>query len=358
MWRIQGSMSPFSLGCQPTPGIGARRYTNGLPKWGPADTLRGSKPFMRNVPLGKSELRTSRLAYGCWRLGGLEGGELTPERAEHGRRAVLAAYEAGYTLFDNADIYCHGESERMFGRVLKEVSGMRERILIATKCGVRRAGDPKSDAPYRYDFSAAHISRSCEESLQRLGVETIDLYQLHRPDLLCDPVEVAGAFSRLRQEGKVREFGVSNFRPSQVTMLQQACPMPLVVNQVEISLARADCLLDGTLDQCLALRMTPLAWSPLAAGRLGTSDPIDLRDPDHARRLHIRELLDLIARERGTTRTSVAMAWLLKHPSGIVPIVGSTDPKRIQELTQAEDLNLSREDWYRLLEASLGQRLP
>jgi predicted oxidoreductase len=270
----------------------------------------------------------------------------------------MAAYEAGYTFFDHADIYGGGEAERVFGQALKKVSGMRERVRIGSKCGIRRAGDPKPESPYRYDFSAGHILWSCEQSLKRLGIETLDLYQLHRPDYLCDPSEVASAFSRLRQAGKVREFGVSNFRPAQLTMLQRACPMPLVVNQVEISLTRLDCFHDGTLEQCLTEQITPMAWSPLAGGRLGTNDPIDLRDPDHARRIHIREVLDLVARERGTTRPVVAMAWLLKHPSNILPIVGSTDPSRIKELTVAADLELSRDEWYRLLESALGQRLP
>jgi predicted oxidoreductase len=313
---------------------------------------------MQTLQLGRSQLIATRIAYGCWRLGGPEGAELSSDRTSQGRKAVLAAFEAGYNLFDHADIYCSGEAERIFGQALKETPGMRDRILIASKCGIRRQGDPKPESPYRYDFSAGHIIWSCEQSLKRLGVDTIDLYQLHRPDYLCDPQEVAGAFSRLKQAGKVREFGVSNFVPSQLALLQKACPMPLIVNQVEISLARLDCFEDGTLDQCLAEGITPMAWSPLAAGRLGATDPIDLRDPDHARRIHVREVLDLVARERQSTRPVVALAWLLKHPSRIVPIVGSTDPGRIAELTQAVDLELSRDEWYRLLEAARGQRLP
>jgi predicted oxidoreductase len=313
---------------------------------------------MQTVQLGQSELLCSRLAYGCWRLARSEGCPLTPDRIAQGRRAVIAAYEAGYTLFDHADIYCNGEAERTFGRVLKQITGMRDRIVIASKCGVCRQGNPNQDSPYRYDFSAGHIIWSCEQSLKRLGVETIDLYQLHRPDYLCDPAEVAAAFSRLQQTGKVRYFGVSNFRPSQVTMLQRACSMPLVVHQVEVSLAALDCFHDGTLDQCLTEKITPLAWSPLAAGRLASNDPIDLRDPDHARRIHVREVLDLIARDRGTVRPIVAMAWLLKHPSKIIPIAGSSDPARIVELTRSADFEMSRDEWYRLLEAALGKRLP
>jgi predicted oxidoreductase len=217
---------------------------------------------MNTFLLGTSSLVSSRLAYGCWRIGGDGASEAD------GRKAIIAAYEAGYTLFDHADIYGRGAGETIFGRVLKKVAGMRPRIIVATKCGIRFAGDPTPEAAFRYDFSAQHILRACDASLKRLGVERIDLYQLHRPDYLMDPAEVAGAFDTLRRAGKVREFGVSNFRPSQVALLQKACPMRLIVNQLEISLANRTCLDDGTLDQCLAEKMTPLAWSPLAGGLL------------------------------------------------------------------------------------------
>lgn len=314
---------------------------------------------MKTTLIGTSPLETTRLAYGCWRLAGTwEPKEVTPEKVEQGRKAALAAYEAGFTLFDHADIYCHGVSESIFGRLLKEVSGMRERILIATKCGIRFAGEPNPDSPQRYDFSHQHILGSCEQSLKRLGVETIDLYQLHRPDFLMDPEEVAAAFSKLKQEGKVREFGVSNFLPSQVAALQKACPMPLIVNQVEISLARLACLYDGTLDQCLAENLTPLAWSPLGGGVLGSGYVARPQDTRRARLQPLLVALDEIASERGTTRTVVALAWLLKHPSNIVPIVGSVQPERIREAVQADALELSREEWYRLLVLARGEPLP
>lgn len=194
---------------------------------------------MKTIPLGKSSLQSTRLAYGCWRLAGTwNPGEVTLAAEAAGRTAVRAAFEAGYTLFDLADIYCGGVSEKIFGQTLKEIPGMRERILIATKCGIRPPGQPAPDAPYRYDFSPEYITSSCEQSLRRLGVETIDLYQLHRPDYLMNPADVAAAFEQLRKSGKVREFGVSNFRPSQLAALQAACPMPLLVNQIEISLGR------------------------------------------------------------------------------------------------------------------------
>ena len=312
---------------------------------------------MDSIPL-TSAIQVTRLAYGCWRVLGPEGAEINADREAAARKAIAAAFESGYTFFDHADVYADGAAEKVFGDVLKEVSGMRERVVIATKCGIRRKGNPNPDSPYRYDFSADHIIKSCEQSLKRLGVETIDVYQLHRPDYLMDPAEVADAFSRLKQQGKVREFGVSNFKPHQVTLLQSACPFRLIVNQLEISLARLDCFEDGTLAQCLAEKMLPMAWSPLAGGRLAETLPIDINSPEHARRIGLRETLDDIARDYGVTRTIIALAWLLKHPAKIIPIVGSARPERIREAAQAEKVPVSRDEWYRLMEAARGERLP
>ena len=309
---------------------------------------------MKTIAIGSSALTASRLAYGCWRI----ADSSNSDPCASGRRAVLAAVEAGYTLFDHADIYCDGEGERLFGTVLKEISGLRARIVIASKCGIRKPGEPTPDAPYRYDFSADYIVSSCEESLQRLGVETIDIYQLHRPDYLMNPEEVAGAFSRLKAAGKVREFGVSNFRPSQVIALQRACPMRLIVNQIEISLANVTALEDGTLDHCLAERLTAMAWSPLAGGLLASGAKRILPSQENYQTKPIVAALDALAQQRGATRPAVALAWLLKHPAGIMPIVGSTDPANIRACAAADSLDLTREEWYRLFEAARGQRLP
>lgn len=314
---------------------------------------------MKNVALGTSSLQCTRLAYGCWRLAGTwTPKEVNSERRQAGRQAILAAFESGYTLFDHADIYCHGIAEEIFGQVLREMPEMRDRILIATKCGIRFPGEPRANSPQRYDFSKEHIIRSCEESLRRLNIETIDLYQLHRPDFLADPEEVAAAFSELQKAGKVREFGVSNFRPSLVSALQKACPMPLIVHQVEISLIRLECFADGTLDQCLENKMTPLAWSPLAGGLLGDTVKENLNTLQTARVKAIQQELAAIGQERGVSPVVVALAWLLRHPSGIIPIIGSINPVRVREAVQADSLELTREEWYRLLLASRGERLP
>ncbi|HMJ91063.1 MAG TPA: aldo/keto reductase [Candidatus Acidoferrum sp.] len=313
---------------------------------------------MDTIPLGTSSIRVSRLAYGCWRILGPESAEPTASHESNAQRAIRAAFESGYTLFDQADIYADSAAEKVFGDVLKSTPGMREKIVIATKCGIRKKGAPNPDSPYRYDFSAEHITKSCEGSLKRLNVETIDVYMLHRPDYLMQPEEVAETFARLKQAGKVREFGVSNFKSHQLALLQRACPMRLITHQVEVSLAKLDCFDDGTLEQCLGEKITVLAWSPLAGGRLSETLPIDINSPDHARRIGLRETMDEIARDYGVSRTIIALAWLLKHPANIVPIVGSAKPERIREAANAEKVHLSRDEWYRLMEAARGERLP
>jgi predicted oxidoreductase len=308
---------------------------------------------MKTIPLGSSPIVVSRLAYGCWRIAPTDEAGATT-----GRAAVLSAVDAGYTFFDHADLYCDGRAEAAFGLVLRETPGLRSRLVIATKCGIRKSGEPSASAPFRYDFSREHIVRSCEGSLRRLGIETIDLYQLHRPDWLCEPQEVAAAFDELRRSGKVREFGVSNFGPSQVMLLQKALPSPLIVNQIEVSLAHLEPFTDGTLDQCLSNHITPLAWSPLGGGSLGDGATQVLPWQERYQTSRTNAVCDKLAASYGGTRTSLALAWLLRHPSGIVPIVGSTNPERIRAAIRADEIQLSREDWYILLEAARGERLP
>ena len=313
---------------------------------------------MNTTQIGTSSLVGSRLAYGCWRIAGASPADLTPAKEAAGRQAVVAAYEAGYTFFDHADVYGRGGAELLFGRVLKEVSGMRDRVVVATKCGVRPKGTPEPGLPARWDFSAAHIVAACEGSLERMGIETIDLLMLHRPDYLADPEEVARAFWQLKSSGKVRYFGLSNFRPSLVALIQAACGFPLVAHQVEISLAKLDTLTDGTLDQCLLNRLTPMAWSPLAGGLLGDGATHLLPTQQNYQTSPIVARLDEVAKAHGVARTTVALAWLLKHPSKIVPIIGSTNPERIRAAVNATELDLGREEWYRLLEAAQGEPLP
>jgi len=313
---------------------------------------------MRQVEIAKTGVHVGVLSYGCMRVSGAwNPKDVTDEMRQHGAQSIIAAYEAGYTLFDHADIYGQGTCEEVQALAFKELPEMRDNIVIATKCGIRFPGDPAPESPHRYDFSKDHIIWSCEQSLRRLGVETIDIYQLHRPDLLMDPDEVAEAFDELHHSGKVKFFGVSNFLPSFVNALAKSWP-ELVVNQVEVHLGRLDCFYDGTLDQCIERDMAPLAWSPLGGGWLGDGGKVDPKDPKASRRLFLLEQMDTMAAKLGVSRTVLALAWLLKHPSKIVPIVGTVNPDRIREATAAADLDLNREDWYRLLVAARGEPLP
>ena len=304
-------------------------------------------------------MECSRLAYGCWRITGvITHPPIDNEHEKKGHEAVIAAYEAGYTMFDLADIYSAGLAEEVFGRTLRDVSGMREKIGITTKCGIRQKGDPDKDSPHRYDLSREHIVRSCEVSLKRMGIDRIDLYLLHRPDYLLEQEEVAKAFDELKQAGKVREFGVSNFTVNQLDHLQAACPMKLVCNQIELSLFHYDALEDGSLDYYQRHAITPVAWSPLAQGKLGEVEPVSLRKPNHMQEQTVRDALHDVAVLENCSPTAVALAWLMRHPAGIIPIIGSTNPDHIREATKAADLLLSREEWYRLMAAAAGKPLP
>lgn len=268
-----------------------------------------------------------------------------------GKRAVRAAVDAGYTLFDHADIYGGGTCETLFGEVLRESSGLREQLLIQSKCGIRV---PDGSTPQYYDFSTDHILNSVEGSLSRLGIEQLDLFLLHRPDYLMNAEEVAVAFDTLKSSGKVARFGVSNFSTSQFDLLQSALPDPLLVNQVEINLHNIDALNNGVLDQCQRLGITPQAWCPIA----GVAYPAwgnTFTDEDTAR---IRAELEIQSEKYNTEDWLIAVAWLLKHPAGISPIIGSTTPDRIRAAVTALDIDYSREDWYRLLEARNGVSVP
>ena len=267
-------------------------------------------------------LEVSVLSYGCMRTtGAWNPKDITPQLWQEAKDALTAAYDSGYTFFDHADIYGQGECERVFGEWLKENPGRRDALQICTKVGIL------FDEPHRYDFSAQHIKESCNKSLARMGVEMIDVYLLHRPDYLMDPDEVAQAFDDLYRAGKVRYFGVSNFKPSKVLALQRYVDENLVTNQVEFSLSHLDPLEDGTLDQAMELDMSIMAWSPLAGGNLKTD-------------------------------ALTAIRWLLKHPSKMIPVIGSRQPMRIKELAKAPEIEMSREDWYRLLVEARGAGLP
>lgn len=293
--------------------------------------------------LGKTDLVAGPLAYGLWRFAG------TDVAAARGK--VETALEAGMTLLDTADIYGDdGASEALLGRVFAEAPALRERAVLATKCGIV-PGVP-------YDSSAAHVRASCEASLRRLRVDRIDLFQIHRPDWLTHPADVAGALAALRQEGKVREVGVSNHTPAQLEALRAHLPFPVATHQPEWSAVHLDPLRDGVADQCMRLGVTPLAWSPLAGGALGLAREEARGRPGGARLAAVIEVLDRLAARQGVSRAAVALAFVGVHPSGAIPIVGSQRPERIRDAATATRVRLSRSDWYDVVEASRGTPLP
>ena len=305
---------------------------------------------VESIAIGGSALSGSRLGYGCMRI----CGDGTRGDRARGRDAIRAALDCGYTQFDHADIYGGGACESLFGEMLLERPSLRDGIVLIGKCGIRPAGSPATDSPKRYDSSSAHIIASVDDSLRRLGTGRLDILLLHRPDYLMRPDDIAAAFDELRNNGKVAHFGVSNFSPSQVDLLQSALDMPLLVNQVELNLHNTERLHDGTLDQCRRLGITPQAWCPAAAiayTAWGSSFSAD----DEARLL---AEVSRQARSYGCSNTQIALAWILAHPARIVPIVGTTTPSRIADATESLKIPYSREDWYRLLEARTGTPVP
>jgi predicted oxidoreductase len=262
---------------------------------------------------------------------------------------VEAALAIGVDLFDTADIYGpdngepFGAAEALLGRVFAASPGLRERIVLATKGGIEM-GVP-------YNSSAAYLERACEASLARLEVERIDLYQIHRPDILAHPAEVAAALDRLRAAGKIAEAGVSNHTPAQVAALAAYLPFPLAAIQPELSPLAIGSIFDGTLDQAMERGLSVLAWSPLAGGRL--ADPGG--DP---RADAVASALDALAQAYGVCRTAAAYAWIMAHPARPIPIVGSQRPERIAEAAQALGVTLTRREWYAVLVAARGEPLP
>ncbi|NHN37366.1 aldo/keto reductase [Pseudomaricurvus alcaniphilus] len=296
--------------------------------------------------VGQSDLSSSRLVYGCMRL--------TSKDYASSRKMVEAALAAGYNHFDHADIYGGGSCETAFGKIWRELGMSREKIIVTSKCGIRLANSPQAGYPKRYDFSREHILHSVDVSLSRLDCDYLDMLLLHRPDYLFDASEVAEAFASLKNSGKVRHFGVSNFTTAQVALLHSVLPMPLLVHQVEVNLSNLNALHDGTLEQCQQLKITPQAWSPLAGSILPTASHALGADTD----LRLQEELAAQAQKYGAAPWLIVLAWILRHPAGIAPIIGTTSPARIAESVAALGIDYRREDWYRLLEARNGSEVP
>jgi len=278
------------------------------------------------------------LAVGCMRLGRWGAALDTP-----GWQAfVEGCLESGLSLFDHADIYGHYSTEEDFGRLLKEQPALRSQLTLMTKCGIRMPGSNRPNHAIKsYDSSPEHIIASVEQSLRNLQTDYLDILFLHRPDFLLDPQALAEAFIALQKQGKVRAFGLSNFRPSQVQMLLSAFP-ELGFHQVEISPLQPAAFLDGTLDQCLERGLRPMAWSPLAAGKL----------LDHPA---LQPVWEHLSERYFASPESLAYAWLLLHPAGIIPVTGTTRLDRIREAARAQSILLTRQDWYRIWSAVHGQ---
>lgn len=293
-----------------------------------------------SLALGQSGLMVSPIAWGMWRFAG--------DDVKAARARVDAALDAGITLFDTADIYGpdngepFGASELLLGRVFVEDRSLRDRMVLATKGGIV-IGTP-------YDSSAAYVGHAIDASLRRLSVEHVDLWQVHRPDILTHPMELGRALEDAHRAGKIGAVGLSNYTPSQAAALMAHLPLPMVSHQPEFSALRIEPLADGLFDQAMQHGMAILAWSPLGGGRI--ADPKD----DRARR--VADVLDAKAAEFGVSRTAAAFSWIMAHPARPIPIVGTQNPARIAQIPDALKPRWTRADWYAVLVASMGENLP
>jgi predicted oxidoreductase len=324
---------------------------------------------MKSYRVPNTDLNVSRIGYGCMELGGSwDRTPLTKSLRSRAAQLIATAIEQGITLFDHADIYTYGKSEAVFGEVLRQLPGARDQIVLQSKCGIRLRDDPGPGDPARYDFSHEHIVRAVEGSLGRLNTDHLDILLLHRPDALVEPEEVAGAFAELRQSGKARYFGVSNHNAGQIALLQRHLDQPLVINQVELNLLHAHLIDDGvsanqegeryaaaagTLDYCRLHDVMIQAWSPVARGRL-------INPPAKAdqRTRKTAALVAELAQAKRTSKEAIVLAWLLKHPARIQPIVGTTTRDRLIASCLADAQDLSREEWYALFAAGRGASVP
>lgn len=280
------------------------------------------------------------LALGQWRFTGDDVGAA--------RALMETALDAGLNLIDTADVYGldwggagFGACEELLGRVLASAPGLRDRMVLATKGGIA--------PPTPYDSSPGALRAACEASLRRLQVDAVDLYQIHRPDVLTHPADVAGTLDELRTAGKIREAGVSNHTPAQLEALVAHMPFELVTNQPEYSAVHLDPLHDGTFDACMRHDVVPLVWSPLAGGRLATGEGL---------RPELLALLDELAARESTDRATVALAFTLTHPSRPVAVIGTQRMQRITSSLDALRIALDRVDVYAIIQASDGRPLP
>ncbi|MBL5924329.1 aldo/keto reductase [Enterobacter asburiae] len=298
--------------------------------------------MVQRITLAPQGPEFSRFVMGYWRL--MDWNKSPLQLASF----IEEHLDLGITTVDHADIYGGYQCEAAFGEALKLVPALRDRMEIVTKCGIATTAKPEH-ALGHYITDSAHIIKSAEQSLVNLATDRIDLLLIHRPDPLMDADEVAEAFLNLHQSGKVRHFGVSNFTPAQFALLQSRLPFTLATNQVEISPVHQPLLLDGTLDQLQQLRIRPMAWSCLGGGRLFNDDEFQ----------PLRNELETIARElNAESIEQVVYAWILRLPSKPLPIIGSGKIERVRSALAAEELQMTRQQWFRIRKAALGYDVP
>ncbi len=289
--------------------------------------------------LGSSGIEISSLAWGMWRFAGQDVAAAT--------ELVHAALDSGITLFDTADIYGFGEqgfgaAEELLGEVFAENPDLRGRMVLATKGGIT--------PPVPYDSSAEYLTDAIDNSLRRLRTEQVDLWQIHRPDILTHPAEIARTIEDAVKAGKVRAFGVSNYTTAQIAALAKFSSVPIVSTQPELSPLCIDTIENGELDQAIAMDMAVLAWSPLGGGRI--AEPVSQREQA------VAAALSGVAAAHGVSRTAAAYSWIMAHPARPVPIIGSQNPARIAEAADAYKIEWTRADWYAVLVAARGVPLP
>ncbi|MFI7321220.1 aldo/keto reductase family oxidoreductase [Streptomyces venezuelae] len=317
----------------------------------------------------QTDVSAGRPLYGCMGLGGTwDDAPYTAADIAHAEAAVEAALDIGITVFDHADIYRRGKSEAVFGELLGRAAGLRERIVLQTKCGIRQADGRR---PGMYDLRSGHIMRCVEESLTRLRTDVIDVLLLHRPDPLADPQDTAKALASLHGQGLVRRFGVSNMSAAQIEQLQAHLDLPLVADQLEMSLGSRDWVEagvlvntpaaaengfpHGTVEYCRARGIQLQAWGALAQGRYtgppGAAGPLDAP---------AAELVADLAERKGTTPETILLWWLQRHPARVAPVIGTSRPERVRACRDAvvREPELTHEEWYELWVAARGGPLP
>jgi predicted oxidoreductase len=265
-------------------------------------------------------------------------------------KMIEKCLDTGVTTFDHADIYGNYTTEAEFGLALKEMPSFRKQMQLISKCGICMVTPNRPGHQIKhYNTSKEHIIESAERSLKNLQTDFLDLLLIHRPDSLMNPQEIAGAFTHLKNAGKVLHFGVSNFNASQTALLHSC--FPVEVNQVEISILHTEALYNGVLDQCIREKIQPQSWSPLGGGILN-----GVADDERSRR--IMAVAEILGERYAAGFDQILLAWLMKHPAGIIPVLGTTKAERIKDAHLSRSIDLTREEWYMLLRAATGHEVP